>query len=83
MPRSASPPSRSTPRDGDLANRNPDKTLAMYAKQATLDLTAPHPIVRAPCAETFDPREPQPLIDIAARYGAIKATFPAAEMIWR
>jgi hypothetical protein len=65
------------------ANRNPDKPLAMYAKQATLDLTAPHPIVRAPCAETFDPREPQPLIDSAARYGAIKATFPAAEMIWR
>jgi hypothetical protein len=55
----------------------------MYAKQVTLDLTAPHPIVRAPCAETFDPREPQPLIDIAARYGAIKATLPAAEMIWR
>jgi hypothetical protein len=55
----------------------------MYAKQATLDLTAPHPIVRAPYAETLDPRELQPLIDIAARYGAIKATFPAAEMIWR
>jgi NitT/TauT family transport system substrate-binding protein len=65
------------------ANKNQDKTLAMYARQAKLDLSAPRPIVRAPYAETLDPRELQPLIDIAARYGAIKATFPATELIWR
>jgi NitT/TauT family transport system substrate-binding protein len=65
------------------ANNNHDKTATMYAQQAKVDPAIARTMVRSPYAETLDPKELQPMIDVSARYGAIAATFPATALIFR
>jgi NitT/TauT family transport system substrate-binding protein len=61
------------------ANANPGTTariLTKYTGIATDDLKH-----RVRYHDTLDPARVQPLIDAAAKYGALKATFPASQII--
>jgi len=44
-------------------------------------ITAPPGMKRVPFAETIDRSQVQTVIDTAAKYGALKAAFPAAELL--
>jgi hypothetical protein len=55
----------------------------MYAVEAKVDPAIARTMVRSPYAETLDPKEIQPLIDVAAHYGAIPSSFPASAMIYK
>ena len=62
-------------------NAHHDEAVKMYATHCRFSLAAlsaaPRPeYSTAPAAALF-----QPLIDLAARYGLIKATFPASEIV--
>jgi len=46
-------------------------------------LASPPGMRRVPFAETADPAQIQPVIDAAARYGVLKAPFPASELLFR
>ena len=54
------------------------KILERYTKLAT-----PPGMRRVPFAETAEPAQIQPVIDAAAKYGVLKASFPAAELLFR
>jgi NitT/TauT family transport system substrate-binding protein len=64
---------------GRWANGHRDDAAAImlkYSKQ-TPSQTAHHAVF----PETFKASDLQPLLDAAAKYGALKSTFPAAEMV--
>ena len=63
------------------ANANPDKSAAILAKYTSLEPSIIRQSVRAVFGETLTPAMIQPLIDLAAHYGAIQA-FPAQELIY-
>jgi len=63
------------------ANANPEKSAAILAKYTSLDPSIIHQSNRAIFGDTLTPAMIQPLIDLAAHYGAIQ-TFPAQELIY-
>lgn len=65
------------------ANKNHEKTATMYAVEAKVDPALARTMVRSPYAERLDPKELQPLIDVAAKYGAIPSSFPASGLIFK
>ena len=63
---------------GKWANTHPDEAIAIMAKYSKATGRAPN---HAVYPESFKASDLQPLIDAAAKYGAIKASFPAGEMV--
>jgi NitT/TauT family transport system substrate-binding protein len=64
----------------DWANRNQDQS-AQILQRAT-GILAVTSGTRVLYANRLDPKEMQPVIDASARYGALKTTFPAAQLIF-
>ncbi len=64
---------------GQWANHNHDAATAILQKysKAPPQKTANHAIF----PETFTPADLQPLLDASARYGALKASFPASDLV--
>lgn len=67
---------RETARWANTHHAESSKILEKYMK-----LTAAPGMRRVPFAETIDRAQVQSLIDMAAKYGALKASFPAAELL--
>lgn len=63
------------------ANKNPVQTAEVLAKATKLDAGTLNSMVRSAYGERLDPRTIQPLIDEAAKYGYLKASFPAQDLI--
>jgi len=63
------------------ANAHHDESARILEKYTKLSL--PPGMKRVPFAEKTDPAQMQPLIDAAAKYGTLKAPFPAAELLPR
>jgi NitT/TauT family transport system substrate-binding protein len=63
------------------ANRNHAQSALILAKYAKIDPAVAAHMTRVPYASGVDAGEMQPVIDLAARYGALTATFPAQELI--
>ncbi len=61
------------------ANANPAASAVILKKYTGIDVSEERH--RVHFAERLDPRQLQPLIDVAAKYGTLKASFPAAQMI--
>lgn len=71
--------SRAIAEAGRWANANPDlatEVLLKYSKGKPVKLRY-HTVF----PERFKPSDAQPLIDAAAKYGALKATFPSVDMM--
>jgi NitT/TauT family transport system substrate-binding protein len=64
------------------ANANQDKSAVVLAKYSDRDPNAVKSTYRTTYATQLDPAQVQPVIDLAARYGAIPAPFPAQEIIY-
>jgi NitT/TauT family transport system substrate-binding protein len=67
---------RETARWANSHHAESSKILEKYMK-----LTAAPGMRRVPFAETIDRAQVQALIDMAAKYGALKSSFPASELI--
>ncbi len=67
----------------DWANKNPDKSAAILAKYAKLDVDVVKSTIRARYSTTLTPGQLQPTIDTAAHYKFIDAGFPAADIIFQ
>jgi ABC-type nitrate/sulfonate/bicarbonate transport system substrate-binding protein len=67
---------RETARWANTHHEESSKILEKYMK-----LTSAPGMKRVPFAETIDRAQVQSLIDIAAKYGALKSSFPAAELL--
>jgi NitT/TauT family transport system substrate-binding protein len=65
------------------ANANQSKSAEILAKYATIDPSVAAKMTRAKFAETLTPALVQPTIDIAAKYKAFDASFPAQDMIYQ
>jgi len=65
------------------ANKNPAKSAAILSKYTKIPLESLATMARSTYSERNNPAEIQPVIDNAARYGFIDASFPAAELIAR
>jgi ABC-type nitrate/sulfonate/bicarbonate transport system substrate-binding protein len=63
---------------GQWANQHPDQAVAIMAKYSKAAGRATN---HAVYPETFKAADLQPLIDAAAKYGAIKSSFPAADLV--
>lgn len=66
---------------GAWANKNGAASAAVLASATKLDPVTLRTMVRSVYAEKLDPGSIQPLIDLAARYGILKAPFPAKDLI--
>jgi NitT/TauT family transport system substrate-binding protein len=66
---------------GVWANKNGAASADVLAGATKLDAATLKTMVRSVYAEKLDPSSIQPLIDLAARYGILKATFPAQDLI--
>jgi NitT/TauT family transport system substrate-binding protein len=64
------------------ANANQDKSAAVLAKYSNRDPAAVRATYRTTYATALVAAEFQPVIDLAARYGAIPAPFPAQEILY-
>jgi NitT/TauT family transport system substrate-binding protein len=64
------------------ANANQDKSAAVLAKYSNRDPEAVRATYRTTYATQLNANELQPVIDLAARYGAISAPFPAQEIMY-
>jgi NitT/TauT family transport system substrate-binding protein len=64
------------------ANANHRATAAILATEAKIDPEIALRMNRAPYSERLDPAQIQPVIDVAAKYGALPAPFPAASLIY-
>lgn len=62
-------------------NAHHSATLQMMADFTNIPLDVISRIPRATAAPTFGPGQLQPMIDDCAKYGALKASFPAADII--
>lgn len=65
---------------GAWANRNQDKTAEIVSKAMKVDPAIVRSMARATFLEHPDLSVVQPIIDVGARYGAIAARFPAADL---
>jgi NitT/TauT family transport system substrate-binding protein len=62
------------------ANEHPHETAPLLAKLTGVDVATIEHMTRAHYATALDPRDVQPLIDAAAKYGIIANSFSAREM---
>jgi NitT/TauT family transport system substrate-binding protein len=65
------------------ANKNGPASADVLARATKIDPVTLRSMVRSVYAERLDPATIQPLIDLAARYGLLKAAFPAQDLIDR
>ena len=65
------------------ANANQDQSAVILAKYSHLDPSVVKAMHRITYATSVEPALVQPSIDLAAKYSAIKATFPAQDLIYR
>lgn len=65
----------------DWANKNPDLSAKVLERATGIPLNPASPRVKF--ATTLDPREMQPVIDVSAKYGLLKASFPASDLIYK
>jgi len=65
------------------ANKNPAASGAILMKYSKLDPASLATMRRVQYAVRFVPAEMQPVVDLAARYGQIPATFPATDMLFK
>ncbi|HEX3550392.1 MAG TPA: ABC transporter substrate-binding protein [Candidatus Elarobacter sp.] len=63
------------------ANKNEAATADILAHVTKIDPATLHSMVRSVYAERLEPGAIQPLIDLAAKYGLLKAPFPAQDLI--
>jgi NitT/TauT family transport system substrate-binding protein len=63
------------------ANKNTPASAEVLARATKLDPATLRTMVRSVYAERLDAAAIQPLIDLAARYGLLKAAFPAQDLI--
>jgi len=63
------------------ANKNPQASAVILARVAKMDPAIAAKMYRSVYPERLDPATIQPVIDVTAKYGALPATFPAADMI--
>lgn len=64
------------------ANGHHAESLAIVARYLKLDPQTLGTMTRAIYSPRLEPAQVQPLIDVAARYGALARSFPAREIIW-
>jgi NitT/TauT family transport system substrate-binding protein len=64
----------------DWANRNHDLSAKILERVTGIPVNPTSP--RVPYARVLDPQAMQPVIDASAKYGALKATFPAADLVY-
>jgi ABC-type nitrate/sulfonate/bicarbonate transport system substrate-binding protein len=67
-------------RAGAYANGHHDQTVELIAAFSGIDPATVRTMARVVFADKLDPADIQPLIDVAVRYGAVKARFPATEL---
>jgi NitT/TauT family transport system substrate-binding protein len=65
----------------DWANKNPGLSAKILERATGVPLNPNSP--RVLFARTLDPRAMQPVLDVSAKYGLLKATFPATDLIYR
>lgn len=65
------------------ANKNGAASADVLASATKIEPATLHTMVRSVYAERLDPGQIQPLIDLAAKYGILKAAFPAQDLIDR
>lgn len=70
-------------RTAEWANAHPDETAAILMKYGKLDPRIMKMMHRARFATRFNPAEMQPILDLAARYGALPASFSAQDVVWK
>ncbi len=63
------------------ANKNESATAEILARETKIEPATLRTMVRSVYAERLDPGAIQPLIDLAAHYGLLKAAFPAQDLI--
>ncbi len=64
------------------ANRHPAETAPMMSDVTKVPMTVYATMSRVGAATSTNPRDWQPLIDAAAKYGVIPHPFPAKDFIW-
>jgi NitT/TauT family transport system substrate-binding protein len=67
----------------DWANKNTTQSGEILVKYSKLDPALLRTMLRVQYAPRFNPAEMQPVIDLAAHFNAIPATFPAEELIFK
>jgi len=70
-------------RTAQWANTHKPQSGAILAKYAKMDPAVAATMLRVDYAPRFTVAEMQPVIDLAARYGGLPATFPADELVFR
>jgi len=70
-------------RTADWANTHKPQSGAILAKYAKMDPAVAASMLRVDYAPRFVRSEMQPVIDLAARYGGLTATFPADDLVYR
>lgn len=68
-------------RAGAYANTHHEQTVELIAAFSGIEPNVIRTMARAAFADKLEPETIQPLIDVAAKYGAIKQRFPATELI--
>jgi NitT/TauT family transport system substrate-binding protein len=63
------------------SNTHHDETAVILAKYAKLDLDKIRSMARATFATTLDPRQMQPILDIALKYGQLQKAIRASDLI--
>lgn len=64
-------------------NTHHDETVALFASYSGMATATVLSMRRENIAPALDPKEIQPLIEVAAKYNVIKKTFPAQDLIFR
>jgi NitT/TauT family transport system substrate-binding protein len=64
-------------------NTHHDETVALFASYSGMETSTVLAMRREVIAPALDPKEIQPLIEVAAKYNVIKKPFPAQELIFR
>jgi NitT/TauT family transport system substrate-binding protein len=67
----------------DWANKNTAQSGQILVKYSKLDPALLRTMLRVQYAPKFNPAEMQPVIDLAAHFNQIPATFPAEELIFK
>jgi len=70
-------------RTAGWANTHKPQSGAILAKYAKMDPAVAASMLRVDYAPRFTVAEMQPVIDLAARYGGLTATFPADELVFK
>jgi NitT/TauT family transport system substrate-binding protein len=70
-------------RTASWAKTHETESGVILAKYGKIDPQLVRKMVRAVYTPRFDVAQMQPLIDLAARYGGLPATFPVSEMIYK